>query len=321
MNNKNLSKTIKSTFIILTIAMLSVVLIACRADSELPKPNGKKVSLTTTQLEDKLSQLTIALKDEDILYSEASHVYLSGNLDNPRTSTSHSETTYNNRNMDTWLTSTNKVTFEDSIYELTLNGFQSNTATYIDLTDTLNQPFSEDYSYMSDHIDGKYKLFRSYDVWMPNSTSLTDVYMSLGTDILITNEFLFDGNILEFIKNLHRLNFSGLAFYEHDRHFSITLDFNIVNYDEYSVAVIEYIKEYHALNPSHQQYLDFKLVMNFEENSLIEMGHIRKSGYQIDDSYFAKLDIKLYQNIVDRLPNEIIYADYELIESMEDIKI
>lgn len=320
MNSIKFTKKVKSIFMMLTICMLLVLLAACRVDSDLPKPVGKKISLTTAQLEDKLSQLSIELKPETILFSEVNHVYSSGELDNPRTSIGHSKMTYNHRNMDTWLTSSNKVSFEDSIYEANLEGFQSTTATYIDIKDTLNQPFSEDYDYMSNHEDGKYKLFRSYEVWAPNSTSLTDVYMSLGVDILITNAFVFEGNILEFVQNLHRLNFPGLAFYEHGINFSITLDLKVVNYDEYSVAVFEYIKEYYSIEPSHQQYLDYKLVMNFKDNHLVEMGHIRNSGYQIDHSYFAKIEMKIYQNIVDSLPSEINYEDYEMIDSLVDIK-
>ena len=61
--------------------------------------------------------------------------------------------------------------------------------------------------------------------------------------------------------------------------------------------------------------------MNFKENRLIEMGHIRKAGYQIDNGYFAQIEFKINQNIVDSLPSEIIYEEYELIDSIEAIKI
>jgi len=320
MKNIKFAKIVKNIFILLMISILSMTLIACRQDSDLPKPIGKKISLTAAQLDDKLSKLSLELEPESILYTKASYEYISGAIDNYRTSIGHSEATYNHSNMDTWLSASNKVTFEEAVYEAKINGFQSSTATYIDLTDSLNQPFSEDYSYMSNHVDGKYKLFRSYEIWSPNSTTLTDIYLSLGLDMIISNKFEFDGNVLDLVKNLHRLNFSGLSFYEYGTNFSITLDFKVAKYDEYSTAVIEYIKEYYSLDESYQQYMDYKLVLNFKDNSLVEMGHIRNSGYQIDDSYFAEIELKIYQNIIDSLPSEIIYADYQMIESLEDIK-
>lgn len=318
MNNINFAKTARSIFVLVTIGILSIALIACREDSGLPKPIGKKVTLSVAQLNGRLNQLNFSLDSDAILMTEMDHVFSSGQKDNLRTSTGTSKSTYNYANQDMWSRGQSKITFEDSVYEANIQGFENATAVYIDIKDTLNQPFSEPYDYMSDHIDGKYELLKQ--LWISWNQGLGAIYLDLGIEMILSNHFQVESHILDLVRDLHQHNFKGLAFYQQASNFSITLDIKVIDYNEYSSEIIEIIKEYYSIEKSYQEYLDTRIVMNFTDNKLVEFGQVIKTGYEIEDAYFMQGEAKLYQRLMDHLPTEFIYEDYESIDSLEDIK-
>jgi hypothetical protein len=54
MNNHKFAKTVRSIFVLLTIGILSIALIACREDFGLPKPIGRKITLSEELLNERL---------------------------------------------------------------------------------------------------------------------------------------------------------------------------------------------------------------------------------------------------------------------------
>jgi hypothetical protein len=171
---------------------------------------------------------------------------------------------------------------------------------------------------MSDHIDGKYEIVKKF--WISSTLGLANVYLDLGVEMIISNQFQVESHNIDLVRDFHQHNFEGLAFYQYETNFSITLDIKVIDYNEYSSEIIEITKEYYSIEKSYQEYIDTNIVMNFTDNKLVEFGQLIKTGYEIEDSYFMQGEAKLYQRLMDHLPAEYIYEDYESIDSLESIK-
>lgn len=188
-----MKKTFKY-FSLITLTTFVFVLTGCGLfGPSLPKPTGKKVNMTVSQLENRISKLSFSDINytygtvESILEAKVNHV------EDSYSGKSQQKVTVNLKNNDTWVDYKLKLKEGYGEIDSQVKGFQSSRRTYFGVKVKNNYLFDEDYMNDIDIFAGKYQLENDgYNERDEIADILKQLAYSFGDDDIIIDKLKFE---------------------------------------------------------------------------------------------------------------------------------
>ncbi len=320
-------KKISKVLLLLGMGSLLFSVTSCeQSGARMPKVKGKEVTFNPLELERKLERLTFKNKEDsfiDVYHQAAEHSVLEEKTYELKYT---NNSVINTRNDDFWLDLDFSFSELDGKVDALVKGYESKMYTYFDIDYDNNQEFEYEW-YNFDLFNGQYKIKKGMSSYGHEYNTLEDIlsdfYMPiLKVDMTDVEDVFYDNLILE----LNEIGYDKLKFYETDVLFTIELKISLADLKEGKDDVIDAIERFLYIAPDEDflQKFEFHLVSVFERNTLIEFGLQEQVEMQqtLEPSGFvaaSTLDGTIILRYTDKVPKEIKYSDYILIEDPEDI--
>lgn len=306
---------------VISLFLAISALTGCGSNAQMPKVKGKEVNFTNKELERKLERLNFTLPDDKIIESNgklsAKEIYDEDSF----AATTTIKTTRNLRNSDLWFDQTYEQKINEGTLKATISAFESNRYTYFDIDRNSNEKYDGEYDDLNFNIyNGKYFIEKGYF----GSYDLEDVlnFYSIG---FIDPNFatIFEYISLDLFLDLNYYNFNKLKFYENDEFFSISLKTDYKSIKSERSEIFDVFDDYVGF-PDEEVIKGFKyeIVLVFERNKISAAGlNILIEAEEEDDGeyYYVKNEYDFACKYVEKLPKEITYSQYSLIEDLEEI--
>ena len=313
----------KREFVMIISLLAAVsVLISYSNGLALPKPKGKEVQLTSSELTRKLGRLDGAVQDGKIITSNLEVRYIESDDVDYFEGRSSTSATRNLDNLDLWYKQTYEETDNAGKVTSTVNGFESKRYTYFDIKRTNNMLFDDDDDNYNIY-NGKYRIAKQ-TIFNRDYNTLKDAlnYFDIGySEAYFDLAFTYISASL--MADLNSYNYSKLTFYENATYFSISLNANLKALKKERIEIYETFAEYFAFDEV-DEIIDFKyeFVLVFERNKIIAAGLILKLEVTEEydgETYYYLSDLKYNVNYVEKTPSAFKGDGFTLIEDFAEL--
>lgn len=309
-------KKIVKYFSLVVLTTFIFVLTGCGLfGPSLPKPVGKKVQMTVTQLENRIDKLSFNEIDEGYVSVDADMKTSYEYEGDTYYEESKQSMTVNLVNGDKWLDIKSKYKENAGQLESTIKGFESSKNVYFDLKSKNNGLFDEDDDNDIEFFDGKYRM--DNDGYY---SSLNYLVSSLGGMVESHTSIAYSFEAFAYTQ-LVKYDFKGLTLYESPTHFSVKLSFNKKDIDSEREEVADILKDivgFYSDDDLIIEKLKYETVFVFERNKLVAAGlKMDFKAYEDGDLYEAKGFYVVKYDA--KQPKPFKYTDYRKIDDLSDI--
>lgn len=308
---------------VISLFLVVSTLTGCSSNVEMPKTKGKQVQMTNTELERKFDRLSFNLQTDKILQLNYQNTLKEVEGEDSVEANIHGTSTRNYNNYETWTNHTSEEKINYGVIKATVNGYESDRYTYIDINRDSNLKFDDLYynQYNYNIYNGKYQIEKSD--FGGNSLQSVLNYYNIG---FVDPSFHYISTFIEFglLLELNNYRYSNLKFYENDEYFSISLKSNLNGLKKERFEIYDAFQDHIEL-PDEHLLLDFvyDFVLVFERNKIIAAGLYVKAEADKDvfgDDHYTLTNVKIAAEYVKKTPKEIKYDQYKLIDQLKEIK-
>lgn len=310
----------KKLLCLLLISTLLFTAMGCKKNDIMPKIQGKEVSMSHEKLSEKLDRFTFFRNEDKVLLRKTSGVFKMSYENEVYTYDFNNTSYLDLSNDDYWVDSRAKIENASSKYESKIMGFESTKAVYFEIN-VKNEVESDEeiLSELPSVYNGKYTLDKKNNY----STDLEDIIDIAGFDLYlgIDSEDYFE-QLKESLVLLSKYNYSKLKLYEKDNLFTINLVSDQKLFSNERLEVKEALADILGVDIEDDlTSIKLEYTIIFDRNDFKEGGISISYKTQSDDSDdFIEIKASNYANYGSHKTPTVIYRDYELIDSFDDIR-